>query len=98
MSNLHLPVAHLFLKLNVDQVRLGAIRLPVCVITIITQKFNAIARFCASDTPHCKLSNISASLVDCKLTLVANSFCIMTQDQNRAWTSVVGVLPEASPD
>ena len=65
MSDLHLPVAHLFLKLNVYQVRLGAVRLPVCIITIITQKLNAIARFCASDTPHCKLSNISASFIDC---------------------------------
>lgn len=64
MSSHHLRVAHLFLKLNVDQVRLGTIRLPVCIITIITQKLNAIARFCASDTPDCKLSNVSACFIN----------------------------------
>ena len=65
MSSLELPMAHLFLKLNVDQVRLGAIRLPVCVITIITQKLNAIPRFCACDTPYRKLSNISTRFINC---------------------------------
>ena len=35
---------HLTLELYVDKVRLHAVRLPVCVVPIISEKLNAVAR------------------------------------------------------
>jgi len=40
---------HLLLELDVDQVRLRAIRLPVCVIAPIAQQLYTAARFGAGD-------------------------------------------------
>lgn len=67
--------ADLLLKLNVDQMRLRTIGLPICVVSIIAEELNTVARLCTGDAPHCKLANISAGLVDCQLCLVSCAFC-----------------------
>ena len=67
--------ADLLLKLDVDQMRLRAIGLPIRVVSVIAKELNTVPRLCTGDAPHCKLANISAGLVDCQLCLVCCAFC-----------------------
>ena len=56
-------LTHLSLELDVDEVGLCAVRLPVCVLLAIPQQVHAIAGFCGGHAPHCLLPDLAKAAV-----------------------------------
>jgi len=46
-------------ELNVDQMRLRPIRLPVGLHVVVPQLLNSVARFCSTKSPYCITPNLA---------------------------------------